>query len=162
MGSFLASSEIRKMFVTPMSEMHAEIMRLCDEWDTAVENEEIAVENLHLNEVTAQKSIGAIRKFVRELKGKLDDARLGVYRYRLAEWQNRQNTRQENASALSRLNDAENVAPLTAENFSGEPVSGAFAQRLLEEDKKPLPKQGKDLRKDSTPKAQRQKQKDQP
>ena len=89
MGTFRTSSEIRKMFVTPMSEMIAEMMRLCDDWDSAVERGDIAVPDMLLNDTMAHNSLGTIKKFIRELQGKIDDSKLGVYRHRANEWQNR-------------------------------------------------------------------------
>jgi hypothetical protein len=82
MGQYLASDDVRKMFVDPLLALAAECKKLCDRWDQAEKKKAIARPDLLLNNVTPEAALGTLRKFVREANGKLDDAVAGVYRYR--------------------------------------------------------------------------------
>lgn len=83
--------------------MIAEMMRLCDDWDAAVERKDISVHDMLLNEKMAFNSLGRLKKFIREMQGKLDDAKMGVYRYRILEWELRNKNKKDNADKLNKL-----------------------------------------------------------
>ena len=82
MGKFRTSNEVRKMVLTPLTELTAQLSKLCDSWDEAFEQNEIARPDILINETMALTALATLNKYVRDLSGKLEDARAGVYRYR--------------------------------------------------------------------------------
>lgn len=82
MGKFRTSKDVHKLVLTPLTELTAQLSKLCDSWDEAYEQNEIARPDILINETMALTALATLNKYVRDLSGKLEDARAGVYRYR--------------------------------------------------------------------------------
>lgn len=82
MGQHMTARELQTRFAEPLQELAANCKQLCERWEKAQKNGDIARPDLLLNDVTPTAAMGTLRKFVREASGKLDDAIAGVYRYR--------------------------------------------------------------------------------
>lgn len=82
MGRFRTSKEVRRLILTPLTEMAANVSTLCDSWDESVESGKLVRPDLLINESMALSALATLRKYVRDLSGKLQTAEEGVYRYR--------------------------------------------------------------------------------
>ncbi|MBR5161509.1 MAG: hypothetical protein IKW80_07750 [Thermoguttaceae bacterium] len=82
MGKFRTSKDVHRLVLTPLAELTAQLSKLCDSWDEAFEQNEIARPDILINETMALTALATLNKYVRDLAGKLEDARAGVYRYR--------------------------------------------------------------------------------
>jgi hypothetical protein len=84
-GQYLNPDDVRASFVEPLKNLWQDFHKACERWEQASRAGSIAREDLFLNDATAALSLGTLRKFQREINGKLEDAIAGVYRYREAE-----------------------------------------------------------------------------
>lgn len=69
----------------PLMQLAGDFAEVCKRWDRLHQSGELPRDDLVINDVMPETSLGRLRKLHREIEGKLEDAVAGVYRYRDAE-----------------------------------------------------------------------------
>lgn len=82
MGTFRTAKEVRQTVLEPLTELVAELEQICSDWTDAKKRRKLVRPDLYVNETSALKAIATLQKYARELSGKVEDAKAGIYRYR--------------------------------------------------------------------------------
>ncbi len=80
MGRYYAPEQAREKIASELNRLGEDWVRTIVRWEDSIESGEITDPGIYLNDTMAVDGLARLRKLLRELDGKIDDVKAGLYR----------------------------------------------------------------------------------